>query len=136
MSEHKAESTKSGMWSLPVLRKFAPPEEVQVDESGRTEGKDELLPWNVPGTQLRARSGRAGRGFYGPALRGAPSTTRQAEVLNSAVIGAPTGTSGIVTGRDVLSKTSIAHDPVTAYKLEAAVGVEPQRRRDGRRRLR
>ena len=125
MSEHKAESTKSGMWSLPVLRKFAPPEEVQVDESGRTEGKDELLPWNVPGTQLRARSGRAGRGFYAPALRGAPSTTRQAEVLNSAVIGAPTGTSGIVTGRDVLSKTSIAHDPVTAYNSRPRLVSSP-----------
>jgi len=113
------------MWSLPVLRKFAPPEEVTTDDRGRTEGRDELVPWNVPGTQLRTRSGRAGRGWYAPALAGAPSTTRQAEILNTAVIGAPTGTRGVVTGRDVLSKTPIAHDPVTAYNAQPRLISSP-----------
>lgn len=119
------EKSGKGMWSLPVLRKFAPPEEVTTDDRGRTEGRDELVPWNVPGTQLRTRSGRAGRGWYAPALAGAPSTTRQAEILNTAVIGAPTGTRGVVTGRDVLSKTPIAHDPVTAYNAQPRLVSSP-----------
>ncbi|NNC14054.1 ATP/GTP-binding protein [Planctomonas sp. JC2975] len=113
------------MWALPVLRKFAPPEEVAVDDRGRTQGKDELVPWNVPGSRMRPREGKAGRGFYAPSLRGAPTSTRQAEILNSAVIGAPTGTSGIVTGRDELSKTSIAHDSVTAYNSQPRLISSP-----------
>jgi len=78
-------------------------------------GAREVIPWDLPGTQLRTKVGRARRGFYAPRLQGAPTTTRQAEILNTAIIGAPTGTRGIVTGRDVLSRTSIAHDPVTGY---------------------
>ena len=75
----------------------------------------EVVPWQQPGSILRTQVGRARRGLYAPQLRGAPTTTRQAEILNTAIIGAPTGTRGIVTGRDVLSRTSIAHDPVTGY---------------------
>ncbi|WP_223695396.1 hypothetical protein [Leifsonia poae] len=109
MSEHKAESTKSGMWSLPVLRKFAPPEEVQVDESGRTEGRTSCCRGTSP-----ARS--CARAAAAPVAASTPRAARCAvdhpagEVLNSAVIGAPPAPGGIVTGRDVLSKTSIAHD--------------------------
>jgi hypothetical protein len=83
--------------------------------SPSADGAREVVPWELPGTQLRTKVGRARRGFYAPRLQGAPTTTRQAEILNTAIIGAPTGTRGIVTGRDVLSRTSIAHDPVTGY---------------------
>ncbi|WP_165068674.1 ATP/GTP-binding protein [Marisediminicola senii] len=74
-----------------------------------------MLPWVQPGTPLRTRARRARTGFYAPALTGAPTTTRQAEILNTALIGPPTGTRGVVNGRDVLSHTPVAHDPVTAY---------------------
>ncbi|NQX29845.1 ATP/GTP-binding protein [Microbacteriaceae bacterium VKM Ac-2854] len=75
----------------------------------------EVLPWEHPGTRLRTSSGKGRRGWYAPASKGAPSTTRQAEILNTALIGPPTGTDGIVNGRDMLSRTMIAHDPFTAY---------------------
>ncbi|TIH33779.1 ATP/GTP-binding protein [Subtercola vilae] len=57
----------------------------------------------------------AKRGFYAPTAPGAPSTTRQAEILNTAVIAAPTDDEGILVGRDTLSRTPVAHDPITAY---------------------
>ena len=111
MSIDERPTTKRN-WNAPVLRAFAPPtEKLPVDD----ERSGEIVPWELPGSPLRTRPGRARRGFYGPALEGAPTTTRQAEILNTAIIGAPTGSRGIVTGRDVLSRTSIAHDPVTAY---------------------
>lgn len=46
-----------------------------------------------------------------------PSTTRQTEVLNPAIIGAPTGSSGVTIGRDLLSGSLVAHDPFTAYEM-------------------
>lgn len=55
-------------------------------------------------------------GMHSAAVRGAPSTTRQAEVLNTAVIAAPTDSEGILVGRDLLSRTPVAHDPITAYR--------------------
>lgn len=45
-----------------------------------------------------------------------PSTTHQVEVLNTAMIAAPTGHEGICIGRDRLSGSMVAHDPFTAYK--------------------
>lgn len=111
MSEHKAE--RKGMWALPGLRAFAPPVEAPVGERGKN--TTEIVPWELPGTQLRTNPRAAARGFYSPTGVGAPTTTRQAEILNTALIGPPTGTKGVVNGRDVLSRTSIAHDPVTAY---------------------
>ena len=110
------------LWSLPVLRAFAPP---VIDTSQEASASSEVVPWQLPGAQLRSNRGRANRGFYAPRLPGAPTTTRQAEVLNSAVIGAPTGTSGIVIGRDVLSRTMIAHDPVTAYNAVPRIVSSP-----------
>jgi hypothetical protein len=103
---------KLRIWDTVLFRNFAPPAEAtpaQTEESG------EIIPWQLPGSPLRRSNSRAHSGFYGPALQGAPTTTRQAEILNTAIIGAPTGTRGIVTGRDVLSRTAIAHDPVTGY---------------------
>jgi len=113
MSSHVEEKAGKGIWTLPVMRAFAPPlervEHMVEDDSA------EILPWATQGTQLRAKAGPAKRGFYAPALDGAPTTTRQAEILNTALIGPPTGTKGVVNGRDVLSRTTISHDPVTAY---------------------
>jgi hypothetical protein len=104
---------RTGLWNLPVLRNFAAPTEIAPDDEAGS--ADEVMPWSIPGSRLRERVSLARRGFYAPALAGAPTTTRQAEILNTAIIGPPTGTRGIVNGRDVLSRTSIAHDPVTAY---------------------
>lgn len=104
-------TTRSAIWDAPVFRVFAPPPEPAVDDA---EGS-EILPWTQPGTRLRSNPRAAARGLYAPKLQGAPTTTRQAEILNTALIGPPTGTRGVVTGRDVLSRTSIAHDPITAY---------------------
>lgn len=58
---------------------------------------------------------RARRGFYAPRLPGAPTTTRQAEILNTAVVGAPTDEEGVVIGEDRLSRSIVAGDPFTAY---------------------
>lgn len=114
MNAHAEEPKQSRFWSMPVLRNFAPPVEIPVDEGG-TPSRTEIVPWNVPGSKLRTKAGAARRGRYAPALQGAPTTTRQAEILNTAIIGPPTGTKGIVNGRDVLSRTRISYDPPTAY---------------------
>ena len=111
MSTHV--DTDRRIWRLPILRSFAPPPPAL--ELGDVDAGAELLPWDAPGSVLRTSNGRARRGYYAPAGTGAPTTTRQAEILNTAIIGAPTGTRGVVNGRDVLSQTSIAHDPATAY---------------------
>lgn len=110
----RLDNTSRRIWRAPVLRDFAPPQPAPREAEGDG-GVREVVPWEQPGTPLRAKVGRARRGFYAPRLHGAPTTTRQAEILNTAIIGAPTGTRGIVTGRDILSRTSIAHDPVTGY---------------------
>ncbi len=118
MSSH-AETKRAGIWSLPVLRNFSPPVEVSAPvEGGITAGTAEIIPWTAPGTQLRGNAWKARTGFYAPAVAGAPTTTKQAEILNTALIGPPTGTRGVVNGRDVLSRTSISHDPVTAYNAK------------------
>lgn len=58
----------------------------------------------------------ASLGYYRHTVKGAPSTTRQTEILNTAVIAAPTNEEGVLVGEDTLSKTAVAHDPVTAYR--------------------
>jgi hypothetical protein len=111
--------------TMPVLRAFAPPVETtaQVDET--TGEAREIVPWTMPGSRLRTKLSAARRGFYAPALPGAPTSTRQGEILNTAIIGAPTGTNGVVIGRDVLSRTMIAHDPVTAYNASPRLVSSP-----------
>jgi len=115
------ETTKKGrrIWALPVLRNFAPPPETPpADTTDQTAAAAEIVPWAQPGSPLRGNERAARRGFYAPAGLGAPTTTKQAEILNTALIGPPTGTRGVVNGRDVLSRTSISHDPVTAYNSQ------------------
>lgn len=72
-------------------------------------------PYELPGPQRRAKTRKAERGYYAPVFQGAPSTTRQSSVLNTALIGPVTGTAGVANGRDMLSHSLITHDPVTAY---------------------
>lgn len=50
------------------------------------------------------------------AVQGAPSTTRQTEILNTALIGSPTDERGVVIGIDRISQAMIAHDQFTAYE--------------------
>jgi hypothetical protein len=101
----------AGLRKIPGLRRLAPPDTVEP----QSRDANELLPWDAPGSLLRHSVRAARAGLYAPADIGAPSTTMQAEILSTALIGAPTGTAGVVNGRDVLSRTAISHDPVTAY---------------------
>lgn len=64
----------------------------------------------------RVSMGRARKGWYAPASRPAPSTTRQAQILNTTLVAEATGYEGIVIGRDCLSNSVVAHDAFTAYQ--------------------
>jgi hypothetical protein len=94
-----------------IVRTFEAPfiEPAETLESG------EWPPYAEQGTRLRVRERAAKNGFYAPAFQGAPTTTRQAEILNTALIAAPTGVEGVAAGRDVLSQTAISKDPFTVY---------------------
>ncbi len=80
------------------------------DEAGQV-----LKRFEGRGMPARPRRWLARRGYYAPQPVGASTTTRQAEILNPAIIGEPTGAQGIPQGRDVLSRAIVAHDPITAY---------------------
>lgn len=72
-----------------------------------------------PPIGAQIHSGRFGRrGFMKVVREGAPTTTRQAEVLNTAIIGSPTDERGVVIGVDRISAAMIAHDPFTAYEAK------------------
>ena len=51
-----------------------------------------------------------------PLTRSAPTSTRQAQVLNTTLVAEATGHEGIVIGRDCLSNSVAAHDAFTAYQ--------------------
>lgn len=95
-----------------------PRDDVQIVETNDVAALNsvEFAPWLAKGTSLRTSYRKAKRGFYAPAHRGAPTTTRQAEVLNTAAIAAPTDEEGVVIGEDRLSRTMVAGDPFTAYE--------------------
>ncbi|PPK98181.1 hypothetical protein CLV92_102334 [Kineococcus xinjiangensis] len=88
----------------------------------RAEVPEEPAPtgWqDVPepqGFSVRRSLRRARRGWYAPVAAPALTTTRQAEVLNTAIVAAPTDPYGIIVGRDRLSNAPVAHDPFTAYE--------------------
>lgn len=115
------ESPARGPWSLTVAPVVGIVDELVVPAAATiTELRPEDLP--VPTLQLESIPGpsphktRWGRkGFYRSVWPGAPTTTRQAEVLNPAVIGSPTDEDGVVIGQDVMSGSMVAHDPITAY---------------------
>lgn len=54
-------------------------------------------------------------GFYVPSAAGAPTTTRQAEILNTAVVAAPMQFQGLLSGVETLAKTPSTNDQVQAY---------------------
>ncbi|MDN5667286.1 MAG: ATP/GTP-binding protein [Renibacterium salmoninarum] len=87
------------------------------DQTRGTEAEEagEWAPYAGGGAKLRTKPGKAKRGWYAPSEPGSPSTTRQADVLNPALIAAPTGIDGVIGGRDVLSRTGIFDDPITGY---------------------
>lgn len=85
----------------------------------------QIAPWQLPGSRLATNARRAKRGFYAPRVVGAPATTRQAEVLNTAVIGQPTAWRGTLQGQDTLSMTPFAHDPITAYNEKPRLVTAP-----------
>ncbi|WP_258318057.1 hypothetical protein [Microbacterium sp. SGAir0570] len=58
----------------------------------------EISPYDLPGPSRRANARKAARGYYAPTFEGAPSTTRQTSVLNTALIGPVTGTAGVANG--------------------------------------
>lgn len=77
-----------------------------------------------PPTSLHTRKGPSSRpnlrvarreGYFQRATP-APSTSIQAQILNPALIAAPTDDEGVVIGRDMLSNSAVAHDPFTAYQ--------------------
>lgn len=110
---------KRGLTSLPGLRRFAPPADPEAADVHAPGADDvEFLPWAAPGSRLRVNARAAAAGLYAPTATGAPSSTRQAAVLNTALIANPTSTDGLVLGRDTLSQTAAAHDPVTAYNAK------------------
>ncbi|AYG05558.1 ATP/GTP-binding protein [Gryllotalpicola protaetiae] len=89
-----------------------------VDSYESTQVRGEATPWSRPGSALRVNSRAARHGFYAPRESGAPSTTKQAEVLQTALLAPPTGAEGVVNGRDHLSKSTISYDPITAYNAK------------------
>lgn len=68
------------------------------------------------GARARPKASVARREGYFRRATPAPTTTRQAEILNPALIAAPTDDEGVVIGRDMLSNSAVAHDPFTAYQ--------------------
>lgn len=109
---------------VPVLRKFAGPSNVVTTP---VEELNEWLPWDSKGSLLRKNDRKAAKGFYAPSVVGSPTSTRQAEILNSTLIAAPTGAAGVSIGRDVMSRTGVNSDPITGYnttpKLVTSTGV-------------
>jgi hypothetical protein len=108
---------------IPFLKMFVPPEALAPVLTGGDTATDgspaplDVTPFSLPGSRLRSSPSAAARGWYAPALAGAPTTTRQAEILNTGIIGAPTGIEGVVNGTDNLSSTMICHDAPTAYNM-------------------
>ena len=100
---------------------------VDVEETQPVENvAGEISPYELPGPARRTNARKARRGYYAPKLPGAPSTTRQATVLNTALIGPSTGTQGVANGRDVLSHNLVTHDPGDRLQLSAEADFLPQ----------
>jgi hypothetical protein len=96
-----------------------------IDEPGRRRRRREkevvpdpgVLELPEPRGFLARRSARkARRGWYAPLAVPSLTSTRQAEILNTALVAAPTDAFGTLIGRDRLSNTPVAHDPFTAYE--------------------
>src|SRR4051794_5592771 len=62
------------------------------------------------GFVVRRSPRRARKGWYAPMAVPSLTSTRQAEILNTALVAAPTDAVGTLIGRDLLSNTPVAHD--------------------------
>lgn len=116
MSEEHTTTQAAGEPSGRRKRSRAKVSSTEVRSAPPSDPSVEFAPWDVRGSVVRVNHRRAARGFYAPSELGAPTSTRQAEVLNTTAIGAPTDEEGIPVGEDVLSRTIVAHDPFTAYE--------------------
>lgn len=56
-------------------------------------------------------------GYYGGPVKGAPSTSRQVEVLNQGILESPMQFEGLLSGVETLSKTPSVNDQFQAYAL-------------------
>ena len=86
---------------------------------------DELAPgrdangFPVPaegGYQPKRRKLLTRIGYYGPLVTGAPSTTRQVEILNPAPIASPMEFQGLLSGIETLSSTPATNDQFAAFR--------------------
>lgn len=93
-----------------MLRKTKARPDESVAQLGRID-----LP-SLEGALSRPSPRKAARGWYAPRQTPAPITTRQAEILNPALVGAPTDDEGVLQGRDVMSNLPVASDPFAAYE--------------------
>ncbi|MDN5769166.1 MAG: hypothetical protein L0H78_25615, partial [Humibacillus sp.] len=75
-----------------------------------------MAPRRVEGPVVQVKIRKAKRVWYAPVTAPAPTTTRQAEILNPALVASPTDDEGVAIGRDLLSNSPVAHDPFTAYQ--------------------
>jgi hypothetical protein len=57
-------------------------------------------------------------GFYGAPVKGAPSTSRQTEILNGGILESPMQFEGLLSGVETLSKTPSVNDPFQAYDMD------------------
>ncbi|WAH99752.1 ATP/GTP-binding protein [Arthrobacter sp. MMS18-M83] len=116
--------TKAPGWVQKTRSKFAAPD---ATIAAADADPNEWLPWISRGSLLRKSDSKAAKGFYAPALPGSPTSTKQAEILNTTLIAAPTGASGVSQGRDVMSRTGVNSDPITGYnstpKIVTSTGV-------------
>lgn len=69
------------------------------------------------GPSARKNKRKARGNWYVPLAKPAPTTTRQAEILNTALVAAPRTYRGILIGRDCLSNSAITHDVFDAYSM-------------------
>lgn len=70
------------------------------------------------GPVVRDRAGAARRGAYAPLAVGAPTTTRQGEILNPALLASPVDTNAIAIGNAKLTRSMFTHDPFSAYQAK------------------
>ena len=90
----------------------------RTDTTAATPAQDD--PFTNPlvvrrGATTRKKVRKARRGWYAPLAKPAPTTTRQAEILNTALIASSKTNEGLLIGRDCLSNAPEPHDVFTAY---------------------
>lgn len=121
---HRSAAATSDTAVSPVAVLDTPQSEPSPPAVTKSEAAVQELPTDEDRIALPARRGPSvhalgmGRRRSRLALyrQGAPTTTRQAEVLNTAMVGSPSDERGIIIGLDKLSGVMIAHDPITAYQ--------------------